>query len=157
MRDHLITYLNDHLSGARFAVDLLEHIRDQHSAEPLGEFAAEMLHEIESDRKELEELLNELGGSKHRLKEFAAFLTEKVSHLKFRLGGGDQLALLEAFETLSLGVLGKLKLWIVLSKIAPHHPKLQKLDLRRLLARAQEQHDAIEKHRLIIAPKALSD
>lgn len=43
MADPLATYLEDHIAGASYAIDLLGAIRDQHAGEPLGEFAAGML------------------------------------------------------------------------------------------------------------------
>ncbi len=85
MRDHLLTYLNDHLSGARFALDLLDHVRDRHGEEPFGVFAAEMLHEIRKDRAVLEQLLTDLDGTKHWVKQLAATMAEKFSRLKLRL------------------------------------------------------------------------
>ena len=45
MDNPLATYLHDHLAGADAAIDLLQNLRDQHSDEPLGQFAAELLAE----------------------------------------------------------------------------------------------------------------
>ena len=49
MTEPLAAYMQDHLAGASFAIDLLESLRDQHSADALGEFAAELLPEIEAE------------------------------------------------------------------------------------------------------------
>jgi hypothetical protein len=49
MSDPLATYLHDHLAGAVHAIALVEAIRDQHSEQPLGRFAANLLIEIKED------------------------------------------------------------------------------------------------------------
>jgi hypothetical protein len=54
-------------------------------------------------------------------------------------------------ETLSLGVLGKLKLWQALLAIQNTDPRLQKLDYNTLIARAEAQHDKLEQLRLHLA------
>jgi len=68
------------------AIDLLEFIRDQHAGEPLSRFAAELLAEIESDRKVLRELAERAGAGCSGLKELTAWLGEKLSRLKLRRG-----------------------------------------------------------------------
>jgi len=50
MTDALTTYLQDHLAGAMRAIELLKAIRNHHGGEPLGQFASELLSEIEADR-----------------------------------------------------------------------------------------------------------
>jgi hypothetical protein len=56
VNDPLSTYLEDHLAGAAYAIDLLGAIRDQHAGEPMGQFAAGMLVEVEADNGVLQEL-----------------------------------------------------------------------------------------------------
>ena len=61
--DSLAIYLRDHLRRAAAAVDLLEFLRDQHAGEPLGEFAAEILADVEADRAALAALAQRVGKS----------------------------------------------------------------------------------------------
>lgn len=55
----LATYLNDHLSGAIAALELLEHMEQAH--EILAPSLRKRRHDIELDRKELEALMGRLG------------------------------------------------------------------------------------------------
>lgn len=61
--DLLATYMHDHLAGASGSLNLIEDLRDDHTGEPLGRFAAGLLSEIEEDRATLEQLANRVGGS----------------------------------------------------------------------------------------------
>ena len=70
MNDPLAIYLHDHLAGSKVAIDLLGAVRDQHAREPLGQFAAELLVEIEEDRAVLRQLGERVGaGRSSRVKE----------------------------------------------------------------------------------------
>jgi len=64
MNDPLAIYLHDHLAGSKVAIDLLGAVRDQHAREPLGQFAAELLVEIEEDRAILRELVERVGAER---------------------------------------------------------------------------------------------
>ena len=55
--EHLATYLNDHLSGAVAAVELLEHLERAHAGTPLARTLAELRVAIEADRATLESLM----------------------------------------------------------------------------------------------------
>jgi hypothetical protein len=50
MSDPLATYLHDHLGGAKAAIDLLEAMRDGQQEQPLKDFAANLLIEVQADR-----------------------------------------------------------------------------------------------------------
>jgi hypothetical protein len=50
MSDPLGTYLHDHLAGAAHAINLVEFMCDRYEGGELGQFAAWLLVEIESDR-----------------------------------------------------------------------------------------------------------
>jgi hypothetical protein len=149
----LATYLNDHLAGARFAIALLERLRDTYPSEDQRQFASMLLGEIEADRLVLQKLVDDLDGNENMLKEATAWLAEKASRLKLRLGSGDDLALYEALETLSLGILGKLKLWQALAEVAERNSRVKEIDLAELASRAEVQHQVVESRRLAMARK----
>ena len=122
---------------------------------PVGNFAAAMLIEVETDRTVLKRLADRVGSGSSPIKEAAAWLSEKVSRLK--LGGdNDGLATFEALEFLALGVLGKLSLWKALREIA-REGRLRDLDFATLIARALDQHSQLEAHRLELAKKAFTN
>jgi hypothetical protein len=147
--DPLAIYLNDHLAGSKVAVDLLSALRDQHAREPLGQFAAELLVEIEEDRAVLRELIERVGtGPSSRVKEAIAWLSEKGTRVKLHRRAGRGLGTLQMLETLALGILGKLALWQVLEVVAAVDSRFSRVDFDDLVARAQVQYGRVEEHRL---------
>ena len=125
-------YLNDHLGGAMFGSNLAEQIRDQNEGTALGELMATIAPQIEEDRQTLIRLM------------------EKLSRAKFGglTSGEPELGGFMALETLCLGVLGKRCLWTALREVADQYPSLASADLDGLIARAEAQHDALERERI---------
>jgi len=152
----LATYLNDHLAGSVAAIELLDHLRDLSKGTERERLFTSLQSEVEQDQKVLKELLREVGGKESRVRKAAAWLTEKVGEAKLKLDdtGRGELRLLEALDTLELGILGKLALWRALGVGANLVPQIQKLDLSKLERRAKEQHDRVEVERLKVARAA---
>ena len=151
----LTTYLQDHLAGSMHAIELLKSMRDQHAGKPLGQFAAQLLTEIEADRGVLEEIIQRMGTTPGGVKEWGAWLAEKVSRLKLKRGSEDGLGTFEALEFLMLGIHGKWALWCALSVISPYDARLKSTDFSQLIARAESQHDQVDERRLACARSAL--
>jgi hypothetical protein len=152
----ITTYLNDHLAGAVAALALLDHLLSlQHGT---GAELAELRVQIEEDQQVVQQLLQDLGGRESPVRKAAAWLTEKMGQVKLRLddsGSGD-LRMLEAFETLGLGIQGKLSLWRALAVVTDKLPQLASLNIAQLEARAAEQYRRVERMRLEVARRALS-
>jgi len=155
MSDPLTTYLQDHLAGALQAIELLKAMSDGHAGEPLGEFATDLLVEIESDRDVLANLTRSLGGSVGGPKEWSAWLAEKVSRLKLKHGSGDNLGTFEALEFLVLGIHGKWALWRALSAVVEVDLRLNGVNFGDLTKRAESQHARVDAQRLVRARGAL--
>jgi hypothetical protein len=155
MRDPLATYLQDHLAGSVHAIELVEAIRDQHSDQPLGRFAANLLVEIKEDRDVLRALADRVVSGSSTVEDLGAWLGEKVSKLKLGRGGDDPLALFESLEFLALGIHGKRALWRALAVTAHQDPRLQGIDFNRLASRAEKQHANVEGERLEAARNVL--
>lgn len=151
MADPLVTYIQDHLAGAKFAVGLLTDLSGRDGE--ASTLAAQLLSEIESDRSVLEDFVNQLGGDPSTLKEAAAWFSQKAGRLKLALD--EPLGVFEAIEMLSLGVLGKLALWTALKAIADSDKRIVELDLDALAKRAMAQHQQLESLRLKLAVNAL--
>lgn len=154
MSEALATYLHDHLAGSTFGIDLIKSLRDQYSGEPLGNFAEDLLAEIEEDREILKSIIDEVGKGSLDLKEAAAWMAEKVSRFKLQRDHPGGLGTFEALETLGLGILGKLSLWRALRVIGEIDPRVQGHDFEQLAARAQAQHARVEEFRLQVARTA---
>jgi hypothetical protein len=156
MADPLATYLTDHLAAAKFSVDLLEGLIDKHAETPFGEFTKKILKEVSADRAVLQNVYDDIHGGGSALKEAAAWFSEQIARLKLRFRSDAGFGDFEALELLALGILGKAKLWVALSKLAPFDERIRRIDLDHLIQRAQLQHDEVERYRLAAATKALS-
>ena len=142
MGDALTTYLQDHLAGALHAIELLKAMRDHHAAEPLGQFAAQLLVEIEADRNVLAGLIEGTGTAPGGVKEWGAWLAEKVSRLKLKHGSAEGLGT-------EMGSLA------ALSVVAGDDSRLQGTDFNKLTTRAESQHASVDERRLACARSAL--
>ena len=155
MSKRLATYLNDHLAGARFAIDVLERMRETCPDAALRNLAVSLLVEIESDRAVLHRVIEKYDGNRSTIKEAAAWVAEKASRLKLQMDAEDSLGVFEALEALSLGILGKRALWRALESVAPFEARLDGIDFGTLIKRAESQFDEVEARRLEVAKLAL--
>lgn len=154
MADALATYLNEHLASSGAALRLLERLREQQRGQELGEFADELLVEIQQDHAALKSMIRRIDAKPSTVRMSLGWLTESASSQKLRLNE-DPLGLFELLELLALGVLGKWSLWQALAVVAESQPALQDVDFNYLIKRANVQHRDIERHRLAIAVQAL--
>jgi hypothetical protein len=154
---HLSAYLNDHLAGSVAALELVDHLIASKPSTSLGVILDDLRAEIAADQRVLHDLIEALGARESAGRKAVAWLAEKAARLKLRLGGSDAepLALLEAFEGLSLGIEGKRGLWTALAPIAGSRPALAALDYVQLERRAAEQRERVEALRLAAAERAL--
>jgi hypothetical protein len=157
MKD-LPTYLNDHLAGSTAALDMLDDMIGTHRGKPLASFLKRLRDEIEADQRELKELMARLDIEESPMRKAGAWVAEKFSRAKLRLGdaGEANLALLQSFETLSLGITGKRSLWRTLAAAAESAPRLSGLDFTRLEKRAADQFEQVQGKALEIARRIFS-
>jgi hypothetical protein len=156
-RDKLLSiYLNDHLAGATFGVELAKRSRASNEGTPLGDFLDRLLREIETDRETLERLMRELGIRPDRVKTYGAWAAEKLGRLKLngQLRGYSPLSRLVELEGLYLGITGKHEMWIILQRtLANEVPGFEFGELRR---RAERQAAEVEEHRVEAAEAVLA-
>lgn len=155
MSDSLSTYLHDHLGGAKAAIDLLEAMRDGHKDQPLKDFAASLLIEVQADRDTLQRLAEKVGSGSNVLKEFSGWFAEKATRLKLGQGSGGDFGTFEALEFLALGVRGKMGMWRALDVAAVGDTRLSGCDFKQLAARAEAQYQQVEQNRMQAAKSAL--
>jgi hypothetical protein len=155
MSDPLSTYLHDHLGGAKAAIDLLEAMRDGHKDQPLKDFAASLLIEVQADRDTLQRLAEKIGSGSNVLKEFSGWFAEKSTRLKLGQGSGGDFGTFEALEFLALGVRGKMGMWRALDVAAVGDTRLSGCDFKQLAARAEAQYQQVEQNRMQAAKSAL--
>jgi hypothetical protein len=157
-REGLITYLNDHLAGSVAALELLDHLIQLQPGTAGARALAAVRTEVEEDQQTLQSVLHEVGGKESRLRRAAAWLTEKLGQAKLRLDdpGGGELQMLEALETLALGIQGKSALWRALAVASANLPQVRHRDFAALEERAHNQFQRVDSLRLQAAPAALS-
>jgi hypothetical protein len=151
-------YLNDHLAGSAAGIELAAKLGDRHQGTEFGQVMAAVARDITEDRDALEELMRQLEVERHPVKEAAGWVLEKLSRLRLNpaLTGSAELTRLMETEALSLGIEGKLCLWLSLQKAAAVDARLAGTDFDRLIERARGQRRALEPHRLAAAVRAFS-
>jgi hypothetical protein len=156
MTDNLDIYLNDHVAGSVVALELLDYLIDLPAAPEPG-LLTQLRTEIQEDQQVLQNLLQAVGAKESPVRKAAAWLTEKLGQAKLRVddSGTGGLRVLEALETLALGIQGKLALWRSLATLGEAVPQLKTLDLTRLQSRALDQFQRVDRLRLSVARQAL--
>lgn len=155
--DELTIYLNDHLAGSSFGLELARRCHASNQGNEFAAFLEELVADIETDREELERIIDRLERPRDRIKPAAGWIAEKIGRLKpnGRLFGYSPLSRLLELEGLSSGVRGKLALWRALRAIAPSEPRLSEADLERLIGRAEAQLDGLSARQTRAAELAL--
>ena len=155
-REHLATYLNDHLAGSVVALEILEHLEGE--ATDLMPHVHMLRTDIEADRKELRTLMDRLGISESRTRKVGGWIAEKLTEVKLEVDdeSGGPLRRLERLEAVALGLQGKSALWSALNAAAALAPELRGPDYERLRQRAEDQHNLVEVLRLQAARSALT-
>jgi hypothetical protein len=157
-RPRLDTYLNDHLAGATFGVELTRRARAANQGTEVGEFLDWLLAEIVADKKALETVMGRLGVEPSPVKPAGAWALEKVGRLKLngQIRGYSPLSRLLELEGLQTGVTGKRSLWEVLAITFADDERLHDIDFTRLVERADEQLSRIGDHRRAAARVAFT-
>ncbi len=151
-------YLNDHLAGSAAGIELAEKLRDNNQGTELGTLMASLHRDLGQDRAALEELMDRLEVERHPVKEAAGWVLEKLSRLRLNpaLTGSRELTRLLETEALSLGIEGKLAMWVALKDAVGDDERLAGTDFDRLIERARTQRQTLERHRVAAAARALS-
>ena len=159
--DHHVTaalhiYLQDHLAGATFGLQLAQRCQRKNEGSELAEPLAKLAAEIAEDRRTLQEIMRDVGAEASRTKVAAGWTLEKVRRLKpngkfFEYTPLDRLVEL---ESLAIGISGKKAMWRALENIASQDPRLAHHDFRALAKCADDQLARVEILRLEAAPTA---
>ena len=157
-REHLATYLNDHLSGATAAVELLDHLASTYKQPDINGFVIQLKREIEDDTLVLEDLMARLKVEQSRSRKASAWLAGKLGELKLVVDdpAAGSLRLFESLEALSLGIEGKRSLWLALIAAAEKDPNLNLINYERMVQRAEDQRNRVEARRRELAKNALT-
>jgi len=155
-KEHLSTYLNDHLMGAVAALEIVDHLAAD--AGDLKDLLIELKGNIESDRQKLVGLMKGLGISESRVRRASGWIAGQFAEAKFEVDDQENgmLRRLERLEALSLGIDGKLALWKALEAASAADERLGILDYPQLAERARDQRYLVEQLRIAAARSALT-
>lgn len=155
---YLRIYLQDHLAGSTAGLELARRTRGANEGTEYGPPLAKLADEIESDRRMLQGIMEDLGFGEDRLKIAGAWALEKVGRLKLNgeLTSYSPLSRLVELEGLLTGITGKQGLWVSLLEVAPSEPRLDADLLGRLRDRAEEQLATVEELREKAAREAFA-
>jgi hypothetical protein len=156
MDDPLAIYLHDHLAGSSFAVELLAKLAAEFAGTRTGNVAQELLPHIEADRQPLEQLISRVGTVSRNLYDGLGWIAERLSRIKLKYDDPSGIGAFEAFETISLGILGKRALWEGMQVRQNFDSRVAGLDYPNLIARAEQQFQLANEHRLELIQHALS-
>lgn len=151
----LSTYLNDHIGGSKFGIDLAMRIAKSHEGTQTGLTFSYIAREIQQDRETLRALMFELGIHRTVVKRVVAAVAEEAVRLKpnGEIIGHSPLSSLIDMETLSVGVEGKRLLWKALQAASVN---VEDIDYEELIRRAESQRRRIEAERLKAAAQAIA-
>jgi hypothetical protein len=138
-------------------VELARRALSENCENDHGRFLATLAEEIARDRRTLVELMERLAIRRSKVKGPAAWGLEKVGRLKLngRIRGYSPLSRLVEFEGLAGGIEAKRAMWLSLLQIRAHDERLRDFGLESLVARAVDQRQRLEPHRLAAADEAL--
>jgi hypothetical protein len=142
-------YLNDHLAGSTVGRELAKRAAGANGDNDFGPFLERLLRELVEDRDTLLELMRGVGVRQDPVKRFVPLVAERAGRLKLNgsLFGYSPLSRLVELEGLSLGVEGKLAMWVNLGAL-PQEGGLEKFDLHALAERARAQRQGLEEKRI---------
>lgn len=156
--EQLSTYLNDHLGGANAGVEMARQLQKDVEGERDAEILGRLAQEIEEDVESLRALMEMIGTTRNPVKQAAGWLAEKAQRVAVGqpVTGSAHLTRLLKVESLSLGVEGKLGLWLALMEVTVANPQLAAVDLPRLVERARDQRRRLETVRLDVARRTFT-
>jgi len=154
-KEHLATYLNDHLAGSVTALEILDRLKEE--ATDIDPFLTRLERDIKADQQQLVDLMAQLEIPQSRMRKAGGWLAERFVEAKLQVDdqASGRLRRLERLEALALGIEGKVVLWKSLEAASSMNHRLQGLDYSLLVQRAREQRARIEALRIEAARSAL--
>lgn len=133
-------YLQDHCAMSAGELALVKRAHSANRGTAFEQPLAGLRDDVEEDRAALLDAMRRLGVERDRVKEAAAWSTEKLGRLKLngRIRGYSSLSRVVELEGLAMLIADKRRLWDALGAHAGD-PRLGGVDFPALAARADEQ------------------
>lgn len=156
MASALHIYLQDHLAGATFGLQLVQRCQRNNEGSELAEPLAKLTTEIAEDRRTLQAIMRDVGAEASRTKLAAGWTLEKIRRLKpnGKLFEYTPLARVVELESLAIGISGKKAMWRALEDVSSQDRRLARHDFPALAQRADDQLARVEDLRLAAARAA---
>ena len=154
-RHPLTLYLQGHHAAGGAAVATVGQQAAIEPATDLGRLLAQLADEIAEDRATLHDAMARLGVRPSAVHDVSARIGGWIGRWVLRAHNpGPHAARLIGLESLSLGIEGKLRLWVTLRALSAGDDRLDGIDLDALIERAEQQRISLEPHRLEAARAA---
>jgi hypothetical protein len=146
---HLLRiYLSDHLAGLVGQLELARRSHRSNKGTRLGEYLQSLAGEFDEERKQLERLIERVGGTRAPYKQAAVWAAEKIGRLKLngQITGYSPLSRVYEIEGLKLGIEANIAMWHSLSRSAGRFPALASIDYDGMIERSGSQLRELEGH-----------
>ena len=155
--ERLKIYVNDHLALLVGETELAERCHKANGEASLGQFLQQLSADLHSEEQLLRDVLERIGGTPSLVKQSMAWLAEKVGRLKLNdaLLEYSELSRLVELETLFGAAHERQSFWENLEATHAADTRLLSINFTQQLQQAQRHCDALAKHRLEAAKKAL--
>jgi hypothetical protein len=142
----LAVYLNDHLLGATFGVEMFRRAARAQAETPAGPVLERLAAEVAEDRESLISVMAALGVPRRHYKVLAGLVGERVGRLKLNgsLVSRAPTSDLVELEALYLGVTGKVACWEALSQLPASGSAIDPDQLQTLTTRGIAQATQLE-------------
>lgn len=157
-QDLLATYLNDHLTAATAGVELIRRAAGNHDGERGAELER-LADETAADREALRGIMQRLDVPESTVKKAAGWLGEKAGRLKpnDHLLTRSPLSDVLEVEMMRTGTAARICGFQVLRAVAVEEPRLDREELERLIARADDQAERLYKIHIQLAQENLAE
>ena len=148
--NYLRIYLNDHLAASMGGLELARRLARKNSGTPLATSCDRLADEFSGERKVLADIMKTLGIAENHLKVLGAWVSEKLSRMKpsGELLSYSPLSRVIELEALTVGITGKMSMWVNLQHISDTETRLNKFSLTKLIEQAQKQRSEVEVYRI---------
>jgi hypothetical protein len=153
MKDHIVTYLQDHLAASVAGIELAKRCRDNNRGSELGLFLDKFIDTLEREQARIKEMLDRLDASEPTVKKMAAWAAEKITRLKLNdsLLNYSDLGRVVELETLLAGLQSQIAMWRILKSRCSIYPPLIGMDFDKALKEAEASFQEMIQHHLLAA------
>jgi len=153
LHELLHSYVNDHLAGATAGRDMFRRVAAAFEGTDHGRALAELAVEVDEDRDAQLQMMTELGIEPSTPLAIAGQVAEKLGRLKPNATAWRRSPLTDVVEIegLRVAVAGKAAGWEALLAATVVEPRLSRVRLEELLARARDQAERLRTLHLQVA------